>query len=332
MWVSLAAIVAVCFMIGLRLVALQGGGASPEVAAAVPMAAQEPSKKAAEPAKEPAAGEAKGSKDAVYAVNKPATTFKLPDTLNEISGLALASDGESVWGMHDERGTLYRIGIKDGKVLAEVPFGPAGDYEGIEAIGDRVYVARSSGTLMVVDETSGKTNELNFKSQLGKKCDVEGLGFQEKENRLLLSCKSPTPETRKIDEKVFEVFALDLGTKKLGDKAAYTITAAAMDKFVADHPKQADIQKIKGKNFGASGLAVHPTSGEIYIVSSMGEVMLILDPESGDIIGMQRLEREIHAQPEGIAFSKDGTMFLSDEGRGKTATLHVIKAPVVPES
>ncbi len=318
MWASMIAIVAVCLLIGLRVT-------SPRPDGALAATTEEP-EAAAAPAKAPAA-EPPAATTGEYLVNQPASTFELVSPLSEISGLSVAGDGESLWAVHDERGTLYRLGMKDGKVLAEVPFEPKGDYEAVEEVGAHVFVARSDGALLMIDPKDGKTNVLNFKAQLQKKCDVEGLGFQSKEHRLLLSCKSPTPETRKVDEKVFEVFAMDLGTKKLGDKAVYAVTAAAMDKFVADHPKQADLKKIKGKSFGPSGLAVHPRTGEIYIVSSMGEVLVVLDPSSGAIVRIQRLQRAIHPQPEGIAFSEDGTMFLSNEARGKTAVLHVISAP-----
>jgi DNA-binding beta-propeller fold protein YncE len=36
---------------------------------------------------------------------------------------------------------------------------------------------------------------------------------------------------------------------------------------------------------------------------------------TGEIIGLEKLNKKIHSQPEGIVFGKDGTLYISNEGK-----------------
>lgn len=43
--------------------------------------------------------------------------------------------------------------------------------------------------------------------------------------------------------------------------------------------------------------------------------------KSGELIAAMKLEKEAHAQPEGIIFLVDNSILISDEGKNKKATL-----------
>jgi uncharacterized protein YjiK len=70
----------------------------------------------------------------------------------------------------------------------------------------------------------------------------------------------------------------------------------------------------KGVEFGPSGVAVHPILSNIYVISSINKVLLVLSAE-GKILEMVKLDKNRFPQPEGICFDKDGTMYLSSEAK-----------------
>ena len=74
---------------------------------------------------------------------------------------------------------------------------------------------------------------------------------------------------------------------------------------------------IKGsdgkKTFAPSGIAVHPISGEIFVISSQGKKLLILSPE-GEKNTLIELDPETFVQPEGICFTPNGDLYISSEG------------------
>jgi uncharacterized protein YjiK len=71
-------------------------------------------------------------------------------------------------------------------------------------------------------------------------------------------------------------------------------------------------QKKKNKSIMPSGLAIHPGSREIFIIDGPGAQLVILD-KAGKSKRHIELGKEF-SQPEGIAFSPDGDLFISNEG------------------
>ena len=77
-------------------------------------------------------------------------------------------------------------------------------------------------------------------------------------------------------------------------------------------------KKDKAADFGPSGIAIHPKTREIYIISSVGKLLVILD-KKGNLKYFEKLNADIFKQPEGICFEQDGTLYISSEGKsGKT--------------
>jgi uncharacterized protein YjiK len=259
-----------------------------------------------------------------YRVNMPDSTLTLPKSLNEISGLSVAADAQSLWAVHDERPTLFRLSVKDGSVVQELDLGKRGDYESVEEVGDFVYVGRSDGVLLVVDP-SGKApvTELNFTSRLGLACDLEGLGFEAKKNRLLLTCKNESTKSRSSN-KAFEVYEVSLVSKEMKKEPAFVLEENAIDAYIAAHQDQPELKGAKGKSFAPSGVSVNPKTGELYMVSTRGKMLVVLNPE-GTLVRVDSLDPEVHRQPEGISFAADGTLFISNEAHGRTAQVHVYK-------
>ena len=89
--------------------------------------------------------------------------------------------------------------------------------------------------------------------------------------------------------------------------------------YLAAHPELIKLKKLfkifKDKlEFAPSGIAVHPKTQNIYVLSSQGKTLVVLHSD-GQIAHIEKLEKEIHPQPEGICFDQEGNLFISNEGK-----------------
>lgn len=263
-----------------------------------------------------------------YQLNEPIAEFKLPNKLKEISGLGIDPTGQYLYAVQDEEGDLFMIDTKTGEVVEDREFHKDGDYEGVEFVKDRVFVVKSSGTLYeVVNFLKDEQELIKHKFDFHKNSDIEGLGYDPQENRLLISCKG---KAGKGDDYEFKkgIFAVDLDSMQLSKEPIYTISVEAVKHFLEVHNTLEKIDKLvklfqPGEEFifGPSGLAVHPQTGEIYLTSSVGKLLVVLD-RTGHIQHMVKLKKKIHPQPEGIAFAPDGTLFISNEGKDGKGTIY----------
>lgn len=229
--------------------------------------------------------------------------FELPDELEEISGLTTLSNG-NLGAVQDEDGLLFEIDRETGDVITAEEFGDDGDYEGVEATPDALWVLKSNGTVYEL-QRAGETGieAESFNTDLSGRNDAEGLGYDAERNRLLIALKG---HPGKDLGNVRAIYAFDLVTKALSEAPILLL-----DRDVVD---------TNGENFKPSALAVRPGTREIYILSSVKKSLLVVLPD-GTIQSAVALSPELYRQPEGIAFASDGTLFISNEGAGSAATL-----------
>ena len=74
------------------------------------------------------------------------------------------------------------------------------------------------------------------------------------------------------------------------------------------------------KTFRPSEVAVHPKTGEYYILEGKDPKLVILDAD-GAIKTVHKLDKDTFAQPEGITFDPDGTLYISNESGDNEATI-----------
>ncbi|HET7898550.1 MAG TPA: hypothetical protein VFL47_12780, partial [Flavisolibacter sp.] len=65
-----------------------------------------------------------------------------------------------------------------------------------------------------------------------------------------------------------------------------------------------------------SAVAVHPVSGDIYVLSTRKTKGLAQYSRDGKILGFQEIDKDLMPQPEGLCFSPNGEMYISTEGKG----------------
>jgi len=264
-----------------------------------------------------------------YNLSKPDVELKLSKKLTEISGLSLTKDQEQFIAINDEQGKLFFLDIEEGKLLTEEKFHKKGDYEGLEAVGEKIYIAKHNGTIYEYVETTKdeRPTPKAYNTFLNEKNDVEGLGYDASINSLLLACKGKAGKGLTHQR---AIYAFDLATKKLQAKPLYQITQIAINEWLAKNPKK-EIEHLivtdkKDMVFSPSGIAIHPQTKNIYILSSVGKILLVLDKLGKNILTIQALEKKITKQPEGITFDKKGTLFISSEGRsGRGRIFHFKK-------
>ena len=249
----------------------------------------------------PAANAGASSAVSSYDFGAPDATFELPPSLLEISGITVMPDG-NLAAVQDEAGLLFTLDPQSGSIVGEQPFAGPGDYEDVEHAAGAVWVLQANGSLFELPQGGGDSRE--HETPLKKKCDAEGLAFDAAGNRLLIACKEDPGEG--ADENAHRaVYGFDLATRELGERPVFLLEREALD---ADD------------NFKPSALAVHPSTGEIYVLSSVRRAIAILDP-GGALTSVVDLPASSNAQPEGLAFGSGGVLYLTNEGSDGPATL-----------
>ena len=129
---------------------------------------------------------------------------------------------------------------------------------------------------------------------------------------------------------------MDMNKNRVSKEPAFEISIEAAQAFLKQSKSDKELEKFKAFiepethdfHFHPSALAVHPISNDIYIMSSKGKTMIVLN-NRGEIISFEKLKKKIHPQPEGIAFDKNGTMYISNEGKkggnGRICVFHYKK-------
>lgn len=228
-----------------------------------------------------------------YHFETPSDKYDLPDKLKEISGLSYYKSNQLIC-VNDEEGKIFIYDINEKKIVDKIPFGKDGDYEGVEVVGDEVFVLKSNGKLKGFK--IGEAFEREIDCSEPEVIDYEGLGYDPKSNYLLLVAKERTKE---VDDKKM-VYAYDFERKILFKHIAI--------------PQEQIIDDANGKDFRPSGIAVHPNTGQIFIIASAGKKLLILS-KKGQKEALISLNPKIYRQPEGICFSPNGDLFISSEGK-----------------
>ncbi|GAA4467509.1 hypothetical protein GCM10023189_51340 [Nibrella saemangeumensis] len=229
-----------------------------------------------------------------YRLTEPDQRYKLPSSLKEISGLAYYKDDQLLC-VQDEKAVVYVYDTRRQRVNDEFNFGGYGDFEGVEWVGGEVYVLESDGTLFRFKPGSKKIGRTG--TDLPAKTEVEGLGYDSRANRLLLAVKEGVPPAEK------RIYSFDLRTKTV-----YKVWVVAGSRL--------DEVGIDGRKFKPSGLAVHPISGDWYLLSSTGRQLLVTNAK-GELLSSAPLDPEQLRQPEGICFAPNGDLFIASEGDGK---------------
>lgn len=238
--------------------------------------------------------------DTRQSVNEP-ERWILPESLHEASGLAAVSP--SIVVVHnDEDGIVYRFNLDSGNLHKMLALGAdpvKDDFEGIEVVGNDLYMVTSKGLIYKVAEAmttdAQRASFEVFDTNLADICEIEGLVLDQ--GALLLPCKDIYARQYKD---MLTVFAWSLETQNVSLR------------FSAPF----DTLGIKGR---IHGTAIEANLSHYLIVAGREHLLAVIDKD-GLATEVVNLSRETHPQAEGIALMEDGAIVLADEGTKGTLT------------
>lgn len=244
---------------------------------------------------------------------RPDNVGKLPKDLTEISGLAGWGSGDDVIAVQDEDGEFFIVDTQTGNVKSDFKFGKDRDYEGIARVDSMVYVLESDGDIHRFKYEPGKEayEAEKIETDFSYRNETEGICYDQRTNSLLI-----VPKEKELNPKDevdhHGVYTVDLSTEEMDPKAKFYVDELAVGQIVYG--------KQKAYRMNPSGVAVDPITGDIYVIASVGNIMVIIDRES-NIKHIELLREEVLTQPEGITFNAAGDLFISSEGRSGKAVI-----------
>lgn len=241
-----------------------------------------------------------------YDLDKP-EKYIMPDVLLEISGIAFRNgNADTLYAQQDEEGKVYAL-VPGQKKNRETRFGKRGDYEDISIGNGYVFLLRSDGAIFSFPETELQSDHAgNVKEWEGllPRGEFEGMYADTARHLLYVLCKQ---------------CGEDKGSNTV---SGYTLRLGADSILVRDSSfsintdlifEKAEKKKGRKQRFQPSALARHPDTGDWFILSSVNKLLVIAGAK-WEVKGAYPLDPARFRQPEGIAFDKDGNLFISNEG------------------
>jgi len=267
--------------------------------------------------------------DFPYQLDKPIKSWELPKKLVEISGLSFI-DKNRLACIQDEKGNVYIFNLKTREVETKIDFNGDGDYEGIEIIKNDCWILKSNGTLFKVKDYLKDTEPQvkKYTTALSGKNDAEGLAYDPVNNNLLIACKGHPFVDDKAGKEFKAIYSFELKTKQLDLRPFLLIEMDTIKSYKNYNTMSrlgvellAYFDSSKGDvSFQPSGIAIHPISGNVYVLASVGNLLIVFSRE-GKMLAIIELKSKYHPKPEGICFSPDGALYIANEGDKNKGTI-----------
>lgn len=238
-------------------------------------------------------------------------TWELPAVLNEVSGIAWIGDN-LIACVQDEDGTIFIYDLTNKKIVDEIPFAQGGDYEGIAIADKDAYIMRSDGLLYHIKNYRDNSKKVSTQqTKFSADNNMESLFFEEKTNTLLT-----IPKDRDEDESYKSIYEISLKSEKATVKplAKISMEAELLKRFK---------QKKNNKTLSPSEIAVNSKTKEFFVLDGKQPKLVVLDSK-GEVKKVCEFDKSVFAQPEGLTFSSDGRMFISNEA-GKSSKANILE-------
>lgn len=234
----------------------------------------------------------------LYDFSKP-KVIKLPEIVDELSGIAYYPKDTSVFGIVDEDGLLFKIPIMNPTATKHWRFDKKRDYEDIIYKDSIFYILVSNGDIVTV-KFNGNTisaEKADFSTSSKKANEFEAMYVNSDSGKIIIVCKECEDDTKKT----FSSYTYDY----LGDKS-YNLWMTTDAVPIA---KKMGLDKVHLK---ASAAAINPVTEDLYILSTVNNVVVIAS-KKGEVKQVIQLNPGIYKQAEGMAFTPEGDLIISNE-------------------
>jgi hypothetical protein len=210
---------------------------------------------------------------------------------------------------NDESGKIFSLNPSNKKdfTYPSIEFGAADDYEDIVKVDSMIYLLVSTGKIIEVKGYNTDSVQAKVVAELpGKENEFESLYYDKDIHSLIMLCKKCNREK----DQFRSAYKFSLDTYILTDTPYYRIDIGLLRQISGDNRQ----------DFQPSAAAINPVHDKVYIVSSIGKILVVTD-KKGTVQYTFPLSSITFPQPEGITFSPDGDMFISNEALDDRATL-----------
>lgn len=246
---------------------------------------------------------------AEYQIANP-ERIELGKVMNEISGINFIPATGKILAISDSKEQVYQLDPQNlkitnytGKLVAS-----NSDLEDVVKVGASIYLLKSIGEIVEVPDNATDSFKLNYyRLPITGRNDFETLYYDSTANGLIMICKACESE---IGKSVRTAYRFDLTSKTFDSTSFFTISK--------DEVKA--ILKTTEAKVNPSAAAIHPINGNLYVLSSAGNLMIITDTR-GKVLDAYNIHPDDFPQAEGITFAPNGDMFISNEAKHGTPTL-----------
>ena len=241
------------------------------------------------------------------------TQWALPEDLQEVSGLALDSQGR-LFAHADEAAVVFELDIREGRALRRFTLGDPpqpGDFEGMAWVENRLYMVTSDGDLISAEvaEDGAHTDYQLQRTGLGRRCEIEGLDYDPPRRLLLMPCKTAREKPL---------------------KRHVAVLAWSLDQLAPapEHDLLVPWAKAKGlaPPLNPSGLTRSPRNGNLILTAARQQALIELTPEGALLQALVIPRADEHPQMEGIVMTAYGDLVIADEGQNGRGRLSVYRA------
>ena len=230
-----------------------------------------------------------------YDLAHPLKRWSLPDSLAEISGIVWLQQDKFL-AIEDLHPILYelKLGDTNGIISNKVEFRRAEedkmDFEDLAVVNDTVYALWSHGAIFKIKDQKKDVTSERTKTWLKKDNNTEGLAYDPTSGNLLIACKEESG-LKDVKKSTRAIFEFDIKADSLKP-----------DPFMLINKN--DFEKVAGEkvDFYPSAIAVHPTTHDIYVISTKDTKAIAQFSYEGKLKAFDYIDKDIIPQPEGMCF------------------------------
>lgn len=245
----------------------------------------------------------------VYDLDHP-KRISLPPELDEISGLSYDPTDSGLFAIEDEIGIVYKLFPEGNHPTISWNLSGKGDFEDVALLNSQLWLLRSDGKLTAFQLPLSSGMQISAEAKLDEKGnEFESLMPDFNQNALTLVCKHCREDKKgRIGARVFQI-----------DRNEFS----ASD-FYSPEKERPEKDSYSKTRINPTAAVRDTFRNLILVLASNPSQLLELSPDY-TLSTTYNLDPSIYNQPEGIALSSDGTLFISTErGDKSSAELFVI--------